>query len=243
LGQVVSKASPYGTEMRKLFITDADMDFVGVDFSGLELRVLAHYMSIYDNGNFKKTLLTNDIHTANQKAIGLSTRDKAKTFVYAYIYGAGNQKLSDICDVSLSEGKRLRENFENNLPALKTLTDAVKRKYRTQGWVKGLDGRKVICRSEHSALNTLIQGAGSLIVKMGTIILNEDLHKRGFVWGKDYAQVLHVHDEMQYVVKKDKVEKFKKAVQEIFNKVQIHFNFRCPLAGEVKIGQNWSDTH
>ena len=91
--------------MRKLFIADADMDFVGVDFSGLELRVLAHYMSIYDNDNFKKTLLTNDIHTANQKAIGLPTRDKAKTFVYAYIYGSGNQKLSDICDVSLSEGK------------------------------------------------------------------------------------------------------------------------------------------
>ena len=243
LGQVVSKAHPYGSEMRSLFIADADMDFVGVDFQSLELRVLAHYMSVYDNGNFKKTLLTNDIHTANQQAIGLSTRDKAKTYVYAYIYGAGNQKLSDICGVSLSEGKRLRENFENNLPALKTLTDAVKRKYRTQGWVKGLDGRKVICRSEHSALNTLIQGAGSLIVKMGTIILNEDLHKRGLVWGKDYAQVLHVHDEMQYVVKKDKVIKFTKAVEQIFNKVQIHFNFRCPLSGEVKVGQNWSDTH
>jgi len=243
LGQVVSKTSPYGTQMRKLFIADADMDFVGVDFQSLELRVLAHYMSVYDNGHFKKTLLTSDIHAANQQAIGLPTRALAKTYVYAALYGSGDKKLSDICGVSLSEGKRLRENFYTNLPALKTLTDAVKRKYRTQGWVKGLDGRKVICRSEHSSLNTLIQGAGSLIVKMGTIILNEDLHAIGLQWGRDYAQVLHVHDEMQYVVKKDKVKIFKKTVEEIFNKVQNHFNFRCPLSGEVKVGQNWSDTH
>ena len=147
--------------MRSLFIPDADMDFVGCDFSGLELRVLAHYLSVYDNGNFKKTLLEDDVHTTNQTNLKLPSRDLAKTFIYAYIYGAGNQKLADICAVSLSEGKGLREKFESSIPALKTLTNEVKRKYRTQGWVKGLDGRKIICRSEHSALNTLIQGGGA----------------------------------------------------------------------------------
>ena len=243
LGQVVSKAHPYGSEMRSLFIADADMDFVGVDFQSLELRVLAHYMSVYDNGHFKKTLLETDIHSANQKSIGLPTRALAKTYVYALLYGCGDTKLSDICGVSIQEGKRLRANFYTALPALKILTDAVKRKYRSQGWVKGLDGRKIICRSEHSSLNTLIQGAGSLLVKQGTIILNEELHKADFKWGEDYAQVLHVHDEIQFVVKKEKINLFKTIVQQVFSKVQDHFKFRCPLSGEIQVGNNWSDTH
>ena len=243
LGQVVSKASPYGTEMRSLFIADADMDFVGCDFSGLELRVLAHYLSVYDSGNFKKTLLEDDVHTTNQPNLKLSSRDLAKTFIYAYIYGAGNQKLADICNVTLSEGKGLREKFENSIPALKTLTNEVKRKYRTQGWVKGLDGRKVICRSEHSALNTLIQGGGALLVKQATIILNELAYGIGLKFGEDYAMVLHVHDEMQFVVKKDKVKIFTGLLKQIFQRTQDHFKFRCPLAGEIKVGTNWSDTH
>ena len=100
-----------------------------------------------------------------------------------------------------------------------------------------------MCRAEHSSLNTLVQSAGSLLVKQGTIILNDELHKAGFIWGKDFAQVLHIHDEIQFVVSKDKLEKFKEITKSIFKKTQDHFNFRCPLDGEIKVGQNWSDTH
>ena len=167
----------------------------------------------------------------------------AKTFIYAYIYGAGDKKLSDICDVSIQEGKGLREKFENSIPALKTLTNEVKRKYRTQGWVKGLDGRKVICRSEHSALNTLIQGGGALLVKQATIIFHELAYGIGFKFGEDYAMVLHVHDEMQFVVHKDKIEEFKNIASGLFNKTKDYFGFKCELAGEIKVGSNWSETH
>ncbi len=243
LAQVCSSDLPYGKELRALFSASANMDFVGVDFSGLELRVLGHYLCVYDNGNFLKTLLTDDIHSENQKLLGLSTRNKAKTFIYAYIYGGGNKKLGEILNVSYDEAKRIRETFEKKLPALKTLKDAVVSKYRRTGFVNGLDKRKLFCRAEHSSLNTLIQSAGSLLVKQGTIILNEELQKAGFVWGKDYAQVLHIHDEIQFEVKKDKVEKFKEITKSIFKKTQDHFNFRCPLDGEIKVGQNWSDTH
>ena len=100
-----------------------------------------------------------------------------------------------------------------------------------------------MCRAEYSSLNTLIQSAGALLVKAGTIILNTDLVKAGFKWGEDYRMVLHVHDEIQFVVKKNKVEKFKEITKSIFKKTQDHFNFRCPLDGEIKVGQNWSDTH
>ena len=100
-----------------------------------------------------------------------------------------------------------------------------------------------MCRAEYSSLNTLIQSAGALLVKAGTIILNRDLEKAGFKWGDDYRMVLHVHDEMQFVVLKDKVEKFKSIAKEMFNKTQDYFNFKCPLAGEIKTGLNWSATH
>lgn len=243
LAQCVSSSSEYGKEFRSLFIAPTDMVMCGVDFSGLELRVLGHYLHNYDNGNFSKTLLEDDIHTANQKATGLPTRAKAKTFIYAFIYGCGDKKLSEILDVSNEEAKRVRERFTKNLPALGILISAVKQKYRNFGYLNGLDGRKLICRAEYSSLNTLIQSAGALLVKQGTIILNEELHKAGFKFGEDYAMVLHIHDEMQFIVKKNKIEQFKEITKSIFKKTQDFFNFRTQLDGEIKVGVNWSDTH
>ena len=243
LAQVVSKGSEYGTEMRSLFVAPTNMVMLGIDFSGLELRVLSSYLYNYDSGDFANTLLKDDIHTKNQHILGLDSRDKAKTFIYAYIYSAGNERLSEILNVSVTEAKGIREKFERALPALKNLKNAVAVKYRNQKWIYGLDKRKLMCRAEYSSLNTLIQSAGSLLVKKGTVILNEDLHKAGFVWGKDYRMVLHVHDEMQFVVSKDKVEEFKTIAKDLFNKTKEYFNFKCELAGEIKVGSNWSETH
>ena len=243
LAQVVSKTSEYGNEMRQRFVAPTNMVFLGIDFSGLELRVLSHYLYSYDSGDFKKSLLETDIHTKNQKLLGLESRSKAKTFIYAYIYSAGNERLSEILDVSVTEAKRIREKFEKAIPALKNLKQAVAIKYRNQKWIYGLDKRKLMCRAEYSSLNTLIQSAGALLVKAGTILLNQSLASAGFVWGKDYRMVLHVHDEMQFVVHKDKVEEFRKVASTLFEDTQKFFEFKCPLAGEIQVGQNWSDTH
>jgi len=243
LAQVVSKASKYGSSMRQLFVAPSNMVMFGIDFRGLELRCLANYLYRYDSGDFQKSLLETDIHTKNQKLLGLESRDKAKTFIYAYIYNCGDKKLSELLDVSISEARRIRSTFEKLLPALKTLKQAVAVKYRNQKWIYGLDKRKLMLRAEFSSLNTLIQSAGALLVKAGTIIFNQDLVRAGFKWGEDYRMVLHVHDEMQFVVCKDKVEEFKKIANQLFDKTQKYFDFKCPLAGEIKIGSNWSDTH
>ena len=243
LAQVVSKGSEYGTEMRSLFVAPTNMVMLGIDFSGLELRVLSSYLYNYDSGDFANTLLKDDIHTKNQHILGLASRDKAKTFIYAYIYSAGNERLSEILDVSVEEAKRIRDKFEKAIPALKNLKTAVAVKYRNQKWIYGIDKRKLMCRAEYSSLNTLIQSCGSLLVKKGTVILNEDLHDAGFVWGKDYRMVLHVHDEMQFVVHKDRVEEFKDIASKLFNKTKEYFGFKCELAGEIKVGSNWSETH
>ena len=243
LAQCVSSDSPYGKEFRSLFISPANMVMCGIDFSGLELRVLSHFMALFDDGDFSKRLLEDDIHTANQKAVGLSSRSEAKRFIYAYIYGCGNKKLGEILSVTEEEARQVRLKFEKTLPALKTLVDAVRRKYKLVGHIKGLDGRKLIPKAEYSALNTLIQGAGALIVKQGTIILNNKLTENNFKWGEDYAMVLHVHDEMQFYVKKERLEEFKSIAKTIFMETKDFFNFRCQLDGEIKVGQNWSDTH
>ena len=243
LAQVVAKGSKYGTEMRSLFIAPTNMVMCGIDFSGLELRVLASYLCNYDNGDFAKTLLEADIHSKNQQILGLETRAKAKTFIYAYIYSAGNERISEILEVSLTEAKRIRQTFEKALPALINLKNAVAVKYRNQKWIYGLDKRKLMCRAEYSSLNTLIQSAGALLVKAGTVIVNNDLQQAGFVWGKDYRMVLHVHDEMQFVVHKDKIEEFKSIASGLFNKTKDYFGFKCDLAGEIKVGSNWSETH
>ena len=243
LSQCSSKAVKYGTEMRSLFVAPTNMVMCGIDFSGIELRVLSHFMYSFDNGDFQKTLLEADIHTKNQQLLGLQSRAKAKTFIYAYIYSAGDKRLSDILEVSLTEAKRIRATFEKAIPALKQLKTAVAVKYRNQQWVYGLDKRKLMCRAEYSSLNTLIQSAGALLVKAGTVIVNNDLQQAGFVWGKDYRMVLHVHDEMQFVVLKNKIEEFKKVANQLFDKTQKYFDFKCPLAGEIKTGNNWSATH
>ena len=243
LAQCVASGSPYGKEFRSLFISPSDMDFIGIDFSGLELRVLSHYMASYDSGDFGKRLLEDDIHTQNQNAVGLSSRNEAKRFIYAYIYGCGNAKLGEILNVTNEEAKRVRAKFEKELPALKTLVDAVKNKYRNYGYIKGIDGRRLIPKAEYSSLNTLIQACGSILVKMGTVFLNQELHKAGFKWGEDYAMVLHVHDEMQFYCKKEKTEQFKEIAKTIFKKTQTYFNFKTPLDGEIKVGRTWSDTH
>lgn len=243
LAQVPSKDSLYGAEFRKLFVAPSNMVMCGIDFSGLELRVLSHYLHNFDNGEFQKKLLEDDIHTANQQALGLSSRSQAKTFIYAFIYGAGSKRISEIINVSVSEAERIKKRFEEVLPALKTLVDVARNKFKNFGYVKGLDGRKLLCRAEYSVLNTLIQSAGALLVKQGTIIINDNLIRNGFVFGHDYAMVLHIHDEMQFVVRKEKIEQFKTIASLTFELTRKHFNFRCPLAGEMKIGNNWSETH
>lgn len=243
LAQCVASHSPYGREFRSLFIAPSDMVMCGIDFSGLELRVLGHYLNTFDNGDFSQKLLEDDIHAKNQQVCGLSSRDKAKTYIYAYIYGSGVSKQSEILGVSIEEAKKIKEKFEKSLPALTTLVEAVKRKYRLKSFLKGLDGRKLLCRAEFSALNTLIQSAGALLVKQGTVILNQELHKAGLKWGTDYEMILHIHDEMQFYVRKEKVEQFKQVAKSIFKLTQQHFDFKTPLDGKIKIGSNWSETH
>lgn len=243
----------YGKECRALFIADPkhkDWVQVGADASGLELRMLAHYMGKYDGGKYGEIILGGDIHTANQKAAGLATRDNAKTFIYAFLYGAGDAKIGSIVAPGTSEagqakvGKQLKTKFFRAIPAVKQLVDAVQHRAKQVGYLYGLDRRRLHVRSSHSALNTLLQSAGAVLVKMATVLFHKEAERR-FRWKQNYqyVQVLHVHDEAQFQCHKDIAEDIGKLFVECIELAGQYFGLRCPTTGEYKIGPNWAETH
>ena len=239
MAQVPAVYSPYGTECRSLFIAPPGRMLVGVDASGLELRCLGHYMAKYDKGAYVRELLEGDIHTANQNAAGLPTRSDAKVFIYAFLYGAGPAKIGAIVGGSYREGKELQNRFLTKVPALKQLKEDVAYAVEERGCLIGLDGRRLSVRSKHSALNTLLQSAGALIMKQSTINMNRTLRNHGI----DYKQVAHIHDELQFEVKEDEAHQAADLLPACITQAGEQFKFRCPLDGEAKVGKNWAETH
>jgi DNA polymerase I-like protein with 3'-5' exonuclease and polymerase domains len=235
MAQVPSVNNPYGKECRACWTVDEGNVLLGVDASGLELRMLAHYMN---DEVFTNEIINGDIHTANQKLARLESRDKAKTFIYALMYGAGDEKLGKVVGGTTSDGKRARQHFFDNKPSFKSLRDRVQRA-SAKGYLKGLDGRKLYVRNTHSSLNTLLQGAGAIVMKKALVLLDKTLQLNTV----DYKFVANIHDEWQIEVPKDKADFIGKFAVDSIIKAGEHFNLRCPLDGEYKIGGNWSETH
>jgi len=235
MAQVPAIYSPYGKECRACWTVEEGNVLIGVDASGLEIRMLAHYMN---DEEYTNEILNGDIHTANQKLANLESRDKAKTFIYALMYGAGDEKLGSVVGGSTADGKRARQYFFDNKPTFKSLRDRVQRA-SAKNYLKGLDGRKLYVRNQHSALNTLLQGAGAIIMKQALVML-DDVLKLNAV---EYKFVANIHDEWQIEVPKDKADFIGQFAVDSIVKAGEHFNLRCPLDGEYKIGDNWSETH
>jgi DNA polymerase-1 len=235
MAQIPAVYSPYGKECRALWTVNKGYKLVGVDASGLELRMLAHYMN---DERYTYEVVNGDIHRANQAAAGLESRDKAKTFIYAFIYGAGSKKIGSIIGGSERDGERAKEKFLRATPSLRSLREKVERVAQRR-WVRGLDQRKIIIRHPHAALNTLLQGAGAIVMKYALTLLEEYVIRKQI---KAFP-VVNVHDEFQYEVEESRAEEFGRlAVQSIIDAGK-QLNVRCPLNGEYKIGNNWSETH
>jgi len=243
LAQVPSVRAPYGHECRSLFQATPGWKFVGADASGLELRCLAHYLARWDNGTYGDEILSGDIHTANQTAAGLPTRDQAKTFIYALLYGAGDSKIGQVIGKGSGAGRKLRQSFMDSMPAFGSLISTVSSKADRDGFVRGLDGRKLFIRSSHAALNTLLQGAGAVIMKKAMVNFHDLCRAEGFQHGTHYRQVLFVHDEFQCEARPEHVERVGQLMVDGIRKVTNDYNLRCPLDGEYKVGQNWAETH
>ena len=235
MAQVPAVYSPYGKECRSCWVVPEGYKLVGVDASGLELRMLAHYMG---DQEYTNEILNGDIHSANQSAAGLASRDQAKTFIYAFLYGAGDAKIGSIVGGSSTVGKRLKDKFLENTPALAELRDRVSTA-AARGFLRGLDGRRLWIRSEHAALNTLLQAAGAVVMKKALVIF-EDFAKQ---WKLNYRMVGNIHDEVQMEVLDKDAENAGYLMVESIKAAGVAFDMRCPLDGEYKIGLSWADTH
>ena len=235
MAQVPSVRAPYGKECRACWTVPKGYKLVGVDASGLELRMLAHYMKDED---FKNEILHGDIHSTNQRLAGLESRDQAKTFIYALLYGAGDAKLGSVVGGNKRDGTELRKRFFDNLPAFKNLKDTVGRA-ASKGFLKGLDGRKLYVRSEHAALNTLLQSAGAIVMKHAMVNFNQLIRLNTL----DAHFVCNVHDEWQLEVKESVADSTGQLGVDAIKKSGEELELFCPLDGEYKIGGNWSETH
>ena len=235
MAQVPAVYSPYGKECRALWIANKGYKLVGDDASGLELRMLAHYMN---DKEYTNEIINGDIHTANKNSAGLGSRDEAKTFIYAFIYGAGDKKIGSILGRSEADGRRVKEKFLRHTPSLRSLREKVDGVAKKR-WLRGLDQRKILIRHPHAALNTLLQGAGACVMKYALTLLEEYVINKRI---KAYP-VVNVHDEFQYEVEESKTKEFGElAVQSIIQAGK-DLKIRCPLDGEYKIGNNWAETH
>lgn len=249
LGQVPSVKKLMGKECRALFYAPTGFNFVGADMSGVELRCFAHYLAAYDHGAYVEVVMNGDIHTRNQQDAGLPTRDNAKTFIYAALYGAGDAKIGSITRPQArllerqSEGKRLKENFKRANPAYDSLIKDLKNVLKTRGYIYGIDKHALTPRAAHSALNTLLQNCGAVLMKRATVFFKQKMVEKGW-WLSKVFPVLHVHDELQCLVSEElDAHDIGKAMVQSMNEAGKYYEMKIPIDGEYKIGKNWMETH
>jgi len=252
MGQVPASYSPYGKECRSLFHAPDGWDLLGVDAKALELRCLGGYLALWDDGEYANLVTDEsvDIHMYNQDKFGVATRDIAKRLIYAMLYGCGNEKAGGIVDSNEKDPVRLKQlgrnainGFMDGVPALKQLKRKLASAVQQRGYLRGLDGRALFCRSDFSALNVLLQGAGAMIMKQVVINTHNNLEAKGLVHGKDWIQHAMIHDEIQLSCPKANTAIVKEQALLAFPQAQQFFAFRCEIEGDCKVGWSWDQTH
>ena len=244
------RAGDHGWDCRNLFYVPEPWMLCGIDLSGIELRCFAEKLAKYDGGAYRELVLSGDPHSYNQNLAGLDSRDSAKTFIYALLYGAGDVKLGSIVAPLASEeeqraiGVRLREKFMSGLPAYAAVIKEV-RAYARKGFIPGLDGRRLYVRSPHSALNTWLQSDAALIAKRWVVETTRQLIKLGLRhgWNGDFVQLLWIHDEEQIAHMPDFTEIVRSTAIQAAKDTGIYFKYGIPVDAEAKVGRRWSECH
>lgn len=259
--------------MRRAWVPSEGRVLVGVDAEGLELRCLAHYLWPLDDGAYGRMLLEGrkedgtDVHSVVRDLLGFYDRNQTKRAEYGWLYGAGDAKLGliayqdaysagadiryDVLGITPGRkrpansvvGKAMRARLEEGITGLGTLVGGIRNKAKATGKLKGLDGRPLWVRSDHSALNLLLQSAGIIIVKKAWTLICPELSTHGLVEDVDYAVVMQVHDEFQIEARPEAADAVGETVAHCIVKAGKQLGFRCPLAGSFDIGSSWAETH
>ena len=231
---------PSDERFRQLFTASPNKVLVGADLSGIELRMLSHYLARYDKGRYTEILLNGDIHQTNADKVGV-TRKQIKTISYAFLYGAGDTKLGHSYDKQLPDGeaakkgKEIRKAYVDAIPGLKELLTAVK-KASERGYVLGLDKRRILVDKPHKALNYLLQGSSAILAKRWMLLTYEHLPKSAH-------QLAFVHDELQYECDPKDQEDLQFLLELTAAQAGEYYDMRCPVAAESQSGHTWADVH
>jgi DNA polymerase I-like protein with 3'-5' exonuclease and polymerase domains len=231
---------PSDERFRRLFTATPGMVMCGADLSGIELRMLAHYLARYDGGKYANVLLNGDIHQENADKIGISRRE-VKTLTYAFLYGAGDKKIGTSFDGSLGEdqakrkGQEIRKAYVDAIEGLSDLLKGVKRAAE-RGYVRGLDGRYINVDKGHVALNYLLQGSAAIIAKRWMVLTHEKLNKHTH-------QLAFIHDELQYETTPESVKDLMFNLEVSAVEAGEYYKLRIPIAAEAKSGSNWAEVH
>ena len=219
------------------------MVMCGADLSGIELRMLAHYLARYDQGRYANILLTGDIHQVNADKIGISRR-AVKTVTYAFLYGASAKRIGQSYDKQLSDnkatvkGKEIRDAFIKAIPGLSELLSAVKRRSHS-GSILAIDGRKLLVDSTHKALNFLLQGSAATIAKRWLLIADETLKEADL----STHQLAFIHDELQFECDNQYINDLKFTLENSAVRAGEYYNMRVQINAESKSGRDWSEVH
>jgi DNA polymerase I len=252
MGQVPASYSDYGKECRSLFHAPDGWTLIGVDAKALELRCLAGYLAHWDDGEYARVVTDDsiDIHVFNKKMFGVETRDIAKRLLYGLLYGCGALKAGTIIDPNEKNELVLRElgstainSFMKGIPALKKLKNRIANNIAARGYLIGLDGRPLFCRSDFKGLNVLLQSSGALIMKQVVIELHNKMYELGYIYGHDWQQHGMIHDEIQVSCPPAMVDTLTAVALEAFPASQQFFDFQCPIHGDAHVGSSWDQTH
>jgi DNA polymerase I-like protein with 3'-5' exonuclease and polymerase domains len=243
IAQVPSPNTEFGKEFRELFVVPPEHKLVGIDAEQLELRLLAHYLYPWDHGEFAKEVSEGDIHERNRVAAGLDTRAQAKTFIYAFVYGAGDETIGKQLGGSKELGKQVRQQFLKNIPALKYLLKAAMTKAENTSQIRTLDGVVISVPKPYLALNRIIQSAGAIVMKRALVILDQQIRDAGLTIGDDVKYTANIHDEFQLEVKEEYAKLVAELAEKSISLAGQYYNLRCPMQGKAQIGNNWYETH
>ena len=234
---------PSDPRCRELFTASEGLQMVGADLSGIELRMLSHYLARWDGGRYRDILLNGDIHQVNADKVGVS-RSAIKTITYAFLYGCGDIRLGLSYDKSLSEkrarakGKEIRRAYVDAIEGLSELLTAVK-DASERGFVKAIDGRKILVDSKHKALNFLLQGSAACVAKMWMLLTDETIKEQGI----RASQLAFIHDELQFECAPEDVNELRTILEQSARAAGERYKLRVPIAAESKTGSNWSEVH
>ena len=233
---------PSDPEFRKLFTATPGQVMVGADLSGIELRMLAHYLSRYDT-HFADVLLNGDIHQSNADKVGV-TRRQIKTITYAWCYGAGDEKIGHSYDPQLSsakakkKGKEIRQAFVDAIPGMSDLLQAIDVAAK-RGSVRSIDGRVITLDSPHKALNFLLQSSAGVISRRWIAITHDTIKQTKLC----ASQLAYIHDELQFECEPKHARDLQTTLLYSAAASGEYYNLRVPIEAEAKSGKDWSEVH